>query len=526
MYEDGQILQEIPAAEKSISRFVKKKPTKLRLNEMKMIMDYLPTFLECLVWVTSITDLVVPCQAAYSMHDPMQLLEGFLPTNQSIRRVTFRGRLPHSFGRFVGKFIGSSNDRIKYLVFQDCDMPRECVSFLMNWIREKPLETLEIVNSIPPIVAQEFVAGLENNPGASELVKLVLDQTATIDVDKLIPLVSSLKYLSVERCDCDIVDVIKTMGQNLEHCNLETIRISANKCLDSQLIPDDFELPPSLTHIVANDMYWYPRSLRNFFTRVAQRPELPLRLELANTKLPPNSWPRFFDRLSKLRGSLTSLVWDGNPVSERFFAFLAKCPVLTSISLNGCFTPEDPLVEDCARYLQHSQMITHFSCVGTLRQSLNLPSVRMLIISLMRNKSVKSFNISGNHTGSEILRYLGPVLLNNRRIEEVMIEDNDIQDIQSWRGFFSEMLTRGTPLSIVWPADEMRMMAQFGTASDREISDVQKLYQRVVAGDARIVVPVDNEGDSDESDDSLAPAHGALVGEAAVAAPAQAGLLG
>jgi hypothetical protein len=67
MYEDGQILQETPAAENSVMRFIKKKPMVLHLNEMKMIMDYLPTFLECLVWIPSITELFVPCQAPYTI---------------------------------------------------------------------------------------------------------------------------------------------------------------------------------------------------------------------------------------------------------------------------------------------------------------------------------------------------------------------------------------------------------------------------------------------------------------------------
>ena len=91
MRRDGHVLS--PAAKSSVIHFCNKKPREFRMNQLKMIIAYLPTFLETLEWIDTIKKLIVSCKAAYGGHELMHLMAEYIPGNPNIESIVSRAHI-------------------------------------------------------------------------------------------------------------------------------------------------------------------------------------------------------------------------------------------------------------------------------------------------------------------------------------------------------------------------------------------------------------------------------------------------
>lgn len=479
--KDGHTL--LPAAKSSVIHYCTKKPREFRLNQLKMIIDYLPTFLETLEWIDTITKIIVPCKAQYGKHSLTQLLSNFLLNNENIRTLVFNDRLTDDFQDFIDAVLASSTDKVRNLEFNDCDLSQEAVEGIINWIANKRIVSLIVVNSLSPMVSGPFIRGLEKIRGMSNVEKLVLDGTPGLNVTSLMPLVRKVKHLSLVRCDAEISEIFKSISE-LKNSRMETIIVSNNKC--SRIVEPRLVFPATLSTIVVNDVLWNTDSLLNLYLALMKhKPESEaLHLEFALTKLPPGMWDReVYPRMARMKSVyLASLNWDGNPVSDAFFDFLDNCPGLKSLSMNGTFGPDDPLVQTCASFLACSTTLEKFSCCGTPRRAMGFAMTKLMCLSLRENKSLKEFNIGYNKAGPDLLARLVPILLRNGNLESCNIEENDITELESFRAFFERLTERERPLRMNWPEAEIQRMMQYGTATEAQRKETEALYKQVVAG--------------------------------------------
>ena len=503
------------AAESSIVHYLNKNPSEFRLNQLKMIINYLPTFLASLAWIRSVKTLIVPCKATLGAHNPMKLLADYLPKNETIQKIVFRDRLRDGFPLLVSLLVNMKIRPIDSLWFEGCDLSFEEIDALMRWIQCKGLYELVLKNSLSPMVTNAFLTGLKANPGTRHIRILVLDGSLALNVTTLLSFVANVEVLSLERCDIEIAEFFNAIGQ-MPACQIQKVLISGNKC--TRMIERNMKLPPSLWAIAANDIFWHPVCLRHFFVGVIRHmPIKPhVRCQLSNARLPPGKWDEFFARMSRMKSvTLESLKWDGNPVSEYFFDFLENCPSLISLSLNGTFGLDDPLIRTCAEFLSDSHTIVNFMCCGTPRKSMGTKGTNLMIESLRRNRSIKTFDISGNNAGPRMLIALAHILLKNRYVESVNIENNDITELESFHTFFEKMRQRGRPLEIKWPEGEIQKMLQYGTATESMVKETKALHERVQCGDATIKIEKEMV-EAVEGEDVAVP----VVQETAIVMPA------
>ena len=486
MKRSGHTLSQ--AAESSVQHYLNKKPCEFRLNQLKMIINYLPTFLQSLVWIPSVNTLIVPCKASLGGHNPMKLLADYLPRNSTIGTIVFRDRLSSGFPLFVSLLANVQIRPISVFRFEGCDLSAEEVEALMKWIRVKPVSELALVDSLSPMVTARFLRGLAANPGMAAIRNLILDGSPALNVEMLLSFVQNVEVLSLNKCDIEIAEFLNAVGK-IPDCRIQRAFFSGNKC--TRMIDRNLTFPPSLFLFMANDIFWHPVCLRHFFTSVMKHTPVNARLSLSleNARLPPDKWDDFFARMSRMKSaSLQALKWDGNPVSEYFFDFLENCPALDSLSLCGCFGQDDPLIRTCAEFLSDSRTIVRFLCAGTPRKYMGTSGTNLMIESLRRNRSIKTFYLDGNNAGPKMLVNLARVLMQNRYVEAVSIGDNDIPELASFHTFFEQMLQRGRPLAIPWPKAEIERMLQYGTATEKMVRETKQLYKRVLHGDDTIKI--------------------------------------
>jgi hypothetical protein len=140
--------------------------------------------------------------------------------------------------------------------------------------------------------------------------------------------------------------------------------------------------------------------------------------------------------------------------------------------------------------------------------------------SLLANRTVKAFDISGNRAGAEMLHGLSQILMTNPVIETVKIEDNDIIDMDSFLKFFRSMKERGKPFMITWPAVEIERMVQYGTATDAKVREARKLYEMVLAGSGDgVAAPDETEVDEEEEEGESGGGEVAIMDEPKIALP-------
>jgi hypothetical protein len=452
-----------------------------RLNQLSLLTDYLHVFVRALVWIPAITELVVPCDYNYPRPGLTALLKSFLRDTKTITKVTFRGHLPGDFHEFIQDFLSREHHAVRTLAFESADLSPAHLAALAEWLRDGTIRRLEFPKSIPPKLARTFLDHLDGNPGAQHLTHLTLDGTATLEFGRLLPLIPSVTHLSVAQCGCEIASVFKAFT-SLADWSLRELNVSANKCM--QLIGDEFTLPHTLQRILVNDIFWASgMSLEHFFAAVASHAcDGKLELEIKDVKgLTEEKWNHFFKTLRKKGDFLfQTIVWDGNPLSKRFFEFLGRCARLEVLSLTGCFDRKDEEVaQACGHFLSENRTITHFTCAGNERRVLGLTCSRLLIAALVTNQTVSAFDIRGNAAGPKMLLTLAALFPENRTLQSIHIEDNQITDIKDYERFFRGLVTKGSRVRVAWPEKEIEMMVQYGTATQKEMVDLRALWEQI-----------------------------------------------
>ncbi|OHS93052.1 hypothetical protein TRFO_12062 [Tritrichomonas foetus] len=533
------------SAQNSIDHFLSKNPSEMKLNELKMIMEYLPFFLEALVWYPNITKIIVPFSASYGSHNPINLLIGFLPKNPFINEIVFKKRIPFNFPGLVNSII-KEKKIIQTLTFESCDLNIEQINALSDWIKTSTIEYLVLESALSPIVSHNFVLSFKENEGNDHLKKLVINRAPGIDVSLLISFLPNIQELSLQSCDFEIAEFFYAINNGPSECQLHTINISGNRC--DRRIPPKLRFPPYLVNIDVSNIIWESQSLKNFFSSLMHHTpksktpgishshqnsenstsnnlnntlnntpnnmmnstfnnistsnmnidnedfgnEVLINLNVSNAKLKPEDWTDFFRHAQVMKGRcLGSLEWNMNSLHKVFFLFLERCPLLRSLSIDGCFSPDDPLLDLCSEFLSMNEKIVRFSCAGTARKWLGSQGTTKLIQCLQTNRAIKSFCIHNNRSGPNMFAGLSRLMLQNRIVENLEISGNGVKDLKTYREFYEAMAARGRPLIVKWPEEEVKDMLQYGTATKEEVAFVKNLYNAVLTGSGQQILPPD-----------------------------------
>jgi hypothetical protein len=104
---------------------------------------------------------------------------------------------------------------------------------------------------------------------------------------------------------------------------------------------------------------------------------------------------------------------------------------------------------------------------------------QLFVASLWTNRTVSAFDLRGNAAGYKLLHGLASLLAENRVVEAVHIEDNQITKLSHYSTFFQTLIDAGRQVNVAWPEKEIEMMVQYGTATQEEKANLRSLWERV-----------------------------------------------
>jgi hypothetical protein len=250
----------------------------------------------------------------------------------------------------------------------------------------------------------------------------------------------SLSSLAIVDCGLELFGVLQSMEQfptGIHKVNFTGNIISA--------VPQNLGegLTPKTTLILANCQYSGQAFLDLFLAlRSHSRPSVPgdIRIDVSGATFqegPDGFQPfhKFFSDPPDGEGgslslpTLTSLVWDRNPISRAnascFIRFLRQQPKLVSLSLTDCITPSEfpELVHDLTAYFQSANLAS-FTIAASSRQFAIGSGLASIVDAVRRQRNITAINIAGQQLGEQAILSLVRSL--PAGLTELHIDDNGI----------------------------------------------------------------------------------------------------
>ena len=150
---------------------------------------------------------------------------------------------------------------------------------------------------------------------------------------------------------------------------------------------------------------------------------------------------------------------------------------MTTLSLNGFFIIDgDEGLESLLQFITKSDTLQSVSIAGTELKTLGITTLD-IIDTLYINRSIKRIDISNYECGNNLLIKLMDVLIDNKVVEEIKINKNDLNDIKLFEQFFIEIgKNREKPLFTEFPAKFMKSALQFGSISNDVMTRIKNEY--------------------------------------------------
>ncbi|KAK8839970.1 hypothetical protein M9Y10_031687 [Tritrichomonas musculus] len=421
----------------AIKKFLSSHPTHFCFTEIRSLIKNLPIFLKYIYLEPSIKTFVIPFNVDFNI---LKILNNFLKENKTITSLIFKEKLPLNFSNFKSTFLSSSSTQmIQSFKFINSKFSIQNVKDISKIVKKRNVKSLQIINSLGPLSMPPFVYNIYNNPGFQKIEKLTIDHTNSIDIRKMMPYLQNVISLTLTDCRFQIADLFAML---IEDYQMEYLNISLN--INDKRIFDEIIFPKFLSVLVVCGIEWDELSLKMFFESImVHKPEAnnhslhedEIILDLSHSSMKDDDWELFFQQLESIpRGNVIKFKWNDNPIDKRLISFFDSFVNLKSLSLDGCIIKNNDDLLNLLQFICRSKTLEYLSFAGTEMRNMKR-QILSVIDTLYINRSIKKINVSNHNCGNSILIKLGQVLLENRVVEEVYIDDNNITDIFLYQQF-------------------------------------------------------------------------------------------
>jgi hypothetical protein len=170
--------------------------------------------------------------------------------------------------------------------------------------------------------------------------------------------------------------------------------------------------------------------------------------------------------------------------------FLDKCTELRVLSLNGSLSSSDGSIERLKKFLSHNTTVQELSICGTELNSLTAAEVvTVLEVFKKQNRTVTVLELSHNAFDDKAIHELADVLIHNRVIMRVALQNIGFTDPVSLEGFLKRVAQRGTPLEIPAPRPDLEEMLRSRELDIDGLTEIIELLSLLEQGDPSIAIP-------------------------------------
>ncbi|EAY17955.1 hypothetical protein TVAG_225810 [Trichomonas vaginalis G3] len=333
----------------------------------------------------------------------------------NIQHISINGKATESFSSYLDQIMKNNDLNLQGLTFSNSLFADSQLDQLKEVVIAKEIRSLGFQRAISDENMKYFCKEFINSRVGDILVYLNLDFSSNIRLSLIFPNIPNIQYLSLEKCDLDIADVLNSITKYRLN-NLKAINLSANNNIDTNSL-DSIILPESLESISVDNIKWMDDGLLHFFQMIENNyNEKGVRLSIVNARCPNKDWEAFFSYLNQSNlKTICSLVWDRNPVNNILFDFLLLNEDLSYLSVNYCFRDNDPdLIQLFANFLINSPNLLHLCVRG--KKYATIGSYISIIVDSVFNSNLIYLDLSFNGGGDDSIIYIQDLFDSNLQV--------------------------------------------------------------------------------------------------------------
>jgi hypothetical protein len=163
---------------------------------------------------------------------------------------------------------------------------------------------------------------------------------------------------------------------------------------------------------------------------------------------------------------------------------------LRLLSLSGCISGGDQSLTLVTEFLMRNETVRDLRLCAPLHRTLIPDQMNKLLLPIKaRNRGILQLHLSHNQFDQSVFDSLADVLLQNRRIVKLWMEDIGIPGPAVLETFLKRIEARGTKLDIPIPLADIDEMVRNKTIDSSGIQRLFETFKKLATGDPAIEMP-------------------------------------
>jgi hypothetical protein len=325
-----------------------------------------------------------------------------------------------------------------------------------------------------------------------------------------------LQSLTIHESTLDVTAFLADFCQ-CQTSELEEVMINSGRAVSP--LPIDASFPVSVSKLGLIGIEWCDHNFERLFTVLSNKSNFKQMfvLDVSRTKLSSDQWRALDQFLIGFKfDGLRAIYWDGNCIGQGICELIAQNSSLRFLSLCGCAIDSPKAVALICRFITRIRGLVSLCLAGSKTNNYR-DALEPFFDAILKNRSIHSLDIGGNHYGDGILGLLQKLFDIHQKIREVIFDGNDVTDLDGVRSLYEVAGRIERRIVLRFPGEDVERLRASNRINEQ---DVHRL--RIQCSDAlrhsrkpsKASPPPSNQSEDNTSDGGLA---GAIERAAAVA---------
>ncbi|OHT02693.1 hypothetical protein TRFO_30134 [Tritrichomonas foetus] len=440
----------------------------LDLSRFKNVYQLTDIILDSIFALPNIKRIIIPNPPS-STNSYWPFISKFIATNRTVTTLEiYEPYNPSYFKDFVDSFTQNKMCKINRIGFYNGKFDANFVVQLAVILESHPFIQIALNKGLTQDGFHVLVPMLNSVLGFQSLHNVSMTGSNFLNMNAIVQSLKNVRVFNFSDCELDIAAVLSVFAQNPDS-KAKEICLSGNIC--NSAVPDEINFPPNIIKLTLDCVKWSSNSIINLFKFFSRRTNMNmnnnvklnngqqlLSLDISKANMTPKQWNKFDAFLRTFDCNfLLSILFDQNPVGSGFLSCMNRISTLQNVSLNGCFSNGDPMIDSFSDAIAENQSIIKLSVKG-IGVNVLAESCTTVLNGLCRNAHLRTVDLSGNSAGNEFCPELLKTLMDNYTITEVFIDGNNVNDPDAYKSMLTELIRVKRCVHINIPTKDLEEM--------------------------------------------------------------------
>ena len=425
-------------------------PSQFDFNIFNLFSQFNEKIIKVLPLMKSINKICLPTTATLALH--LNAIKQYLNNTPRIHTLVFR-ELTH---QLLGGFEKDFPENITTIVFDSFKIETPILQAMSSIVRPGNSNNITTIKFIKTTFEQtlftNFLESSSNSEALANITSLTLTVSQPISVSYIENHLPNLKSITIICSGTNHKIICEDLA--IENDKLEKIKYSNCKTLDFE----SFEINRKISKFGITHSNWNPDSLFVVFKKCLEYRYSDLELNFSYAKMTNDEWNEFYEKLSKIEndnGYITSIKWNGNPISENFWRLCYKCGRLKQLIAKDYKSVSDaaPRLPLPLRFIKGSPSIEKLIIPNTKYVLQDIIDISLAILQKGSDRNANRLthvDFSGCNK-EDAYSTINHVLRNSPFITDCSFQAKNIND-ELFNGFINKVSNKNTYLNIEWPS--------------------------------------------------------------------------